>query len=241
MRVDVLTVFPEVIEAGIGFSIVKRARETGALTVGTRNPREFATDRHRTVDDSPYGGGAGMVMKADMVFAAAEACFADGDIENPAIVLLEPQARTFDQRTASRWAGLPYLMLICGHYEGIDERVREHLATETVSIGDYVLTGGELPALVVIDAIARLLPGVLGSAESLEQDSFAEGLLGYPQYTRPEVFRGWRVPETLLSGNHRAIAKWRRKQSLLRTRTERPDLYARASLSEEDLKLVSED
>lgn len=240
MRVDIITLFPEFIEAGISYSIVKRAREIGALTVGTRNPRDFSHDRHRTVDDSPYGGGAGMVMKPDVVCAAAEACLAEANVEKPRIVLLEPQARLFDQQLAAQWATEPYLMLISGHYEGIDERIRQGLVTDVVSIGDYVLTGGELPALVIIDAIARLLPGVVGSEESLEQDSFAEGLLGYPQYTRPEEFHGMRVPEVLQSGNHAEIARWRRKQSLLRTRQERPDLFARVPIKKEDLKLMDE-
>ncbi len=238
LAIDVITLFPEVIEAGTRYSIVGRAQENGLVRIRAVQLRDFAEGKHRKTDDEPYGGGAGLVMKPEPIFRAVEYCQADSP--NARIVLLEPQGRLYTQALAHAFAQEKHLILICGHYEGVDSRVREYLATDVVSIGDYVLTGGELPALVVIDSVVRLLPGAIHSPESLVQDSYADGLLGYPQYTRPEEFRGMRVPEVLLSGNHGAIARWRRLQQLKLTRTLRPDLFARACLSPEDIKLLKQ-
>jgi tRNA (guanine37-N1)-methyltransferase len=238
LRIDVITLFPEVIEAGTRYSIVGRAQERGLVSICAIQLRDFATDKHRTVDDEPYGGGAGLVMKPEPIFRAVESC--RDDSTTPRIILLEPQGRLYTQAVAQELAQQAHLILICGHYEGVDARVRDHLATDTFSIGDFVLTGGELPALVVIDSVVRLLPGAIHSPESLTQDSFSDGLLGYPQYTRPEVFRGWRVPPVLLSGNHGAIARWRRQEQLRLTRLLRPDLFARAYLTKQDVALLKE-
>jgi len=242
LRFDVLTIFPAMIAGPTQESIVKRAVEAGLLTVRVHNIRDFASDKHHTTDDTPYGGGAGMVMKPEPVFLAAEHALAEAKSagecgDDSAIVLLTPQGRLFTQDVAAELAERRHIVLICGRYEGVDERVREHLATDEISIGDYVLTGGELPALVVLDAVARLVPGVL-DAESLAEESISSGLLEYPQYTRPASFRGWTVPDVLLSGNHAAIARWRRQQSLLRTLRRRPDLLARAELTPEDRKFL---
>jgi tRNA (guanine37-N1)-methyltransferase len=220
MQIDVLTLFPEMFEGPLGHSILRRAIDRGLLDVRLTNIRDFATDRHRTVDDYPYGGGPGMVMKPGPIFDAVEAVAESG----APIILLSPQGRVFTQRIAAELARQERLVLICGHYEGVDERVREHLVTDELSIGDYVLTGGELAAMVVIDAVTRLLPGVLGGEESTSEESHSHGLLEYPQYTRPPDFRGWTVPEILLSGHHAEIARWRRRQALLRTARRRPDL-----------------
>ncbi|MCC6177780.1 MAG: tRNA (guanosine(37)-N1)-methyltransferase TrmD [Chloroflexi bacterium] len=228
MRIDVVTLFPEMIAGAVGHSILGRAIEHGRLELALTNPRDFTTDRHRTVDDYPYGGGPGMVMKPEPLFAAVEAITRPGC----PVVLMSPAGRVFTQQIAAEFAQHPQLVLVCGHYEGVDGRVREHLVTDEVSIGDYVLTGGELPALVVIDAVARLLPGVLGHAESAGDESYSHGLLEYPHYTRPPAFRGWSVPNVLLSGNHAEIARWRRRQSLLRTAERRPDLLAPEHLAE---------
>jgi tRNA (guanine37-N1)-methyltransferase len=220
MRVDILTLFPEMFGGPFGHSIIARAIERGILSVALTNIREFATDRHRTVDDYPYGGGPGMVMKPDPIFAAVESLEPGG----APIILLSARGRLFNQRVAAELAGQERLVLICGHYEGVDQRVSDHLATDDLSIGDYVLTGGELAAMVVVDAVARLLPGVLGGKGSAADESHSSGLLEYPQYTRPPEFRGWQVPEILLSGHHGEISKWRRQQALLHTATIRPDL-----------------
>jgi tRNA (guanine37-N1)-methyltransferase len=240
MRVDVLTVFPEVIECGVDYSIVKRAREKGVISICVHNIRDFTEDKHRTTDEPPYGGGAGMVMKPEPIFAAAEHVKTEYWTEQSRVILLSPQGEPFTQGRAEELAACPHVVLICGHYEGVDERVREHLVDEELSIGDYVLTGGELPALVVLDAIARLIPGVLGGEQSALEESFSEGLLEYPQYTRPSDFRGWGVPEMLLSGHHGEIAKWRRMQSLKRTLQRRPDLLAKARLTDEDRKSLDQ-
>lgn len=217
-------------------SILKRAQEQGLLSIALHNIRDATTDRHHVVDDYPYGGGAGMVMKPAPIFDAVEAVYQGGPI-----ILLTPQGRLFTQQVAKELSQHERLTLICGHYEGIDERVREHLITDEISIGDFVLTGGELAAMVVVDAVCRLLPGVLGGEESTIDESHSSGLLEYPQYTRPPEFRGWRVPDILLSGNHAEIAKWRRKESLRRTRERRPDLFARLDLSsKQDMKLLRE-
>jgi len=228
MRVDVLTLFPEMFAGPLGHSILGRAIGRGLLQVQLTNPRDFTTDRHRTVDDYPYGGGPGMVMKPDPIFTAVESLARPDD----PIILLSPQGRVFSQAVAAELASQPRLILICGHYEGVDERVREHLATDELSIGDYVLTGGELAAMVVIDAVARLLPSVLGAEASTGEESHSQGLLEYPHYTRPPEFRGWTVPDILLSGHHAEIARWRRQQSLLRTAHHRPDLLTDEHLDE---------
>lgn len=243
MRYDILTLFPAMFEGPFGESMLRRAVERGLIKIAIQNIRDFALDKHRTTDDAPYGGGAGMVMKPEPIFAAVEHVLAEARAagqggDDSAIILLTPQGRLFTQKVAEELARRRHLVLICGHYEGVDERVRQHLATDELSIGDYVLTGGELPAMVVVDAVSRLVPGVLGAVESLAEESISSGLLEYPQYTRPLDFRGWRVPEVLLSGNHAAIARWRREQALLRTHQRRPDLLARASLSPADRKYL---
>jgi tRNA (guanine37-N1)-methyltransferase len=223
MRIDVLTLFPEMFESPLGFSIVKRAREQGIVEIQLTNIRDFATDNYRKVDDKPYGGGPGMVMMPGPVFA----CFEHVEKLSPQkgrVVLLTPQGRRFDQAKARELAREQRLILIAGRYEGFDERIRIGLGAEQISIGDYVLNGGELPAMVLIDAVVRLLPGALGDEDSARDDSFSEGLLEYPHYTRPEVFRGMKVPDILLSGDHGKIAEWRRQQALERTRRHRPDL-----------------
>ncbi|HEY7350956.1 MAG TPA: tRNA (guanosine(37)-N1)-methyltransferase TrmD [Ktedonobacterales bacterium] len=235
MRIDVFTLFPGMFRGPFEESILKRAQEQGLLSLALHNIRDAATDKHHIVDDYPYGGGAGMVMKAEPVFAAVEAVYQGGPI-----ILLTPQGRLFTQTDAQRLAQEPRLTLICGHYEGMDERIHAHLATDELSIGDYVLTGGELAAMVVIDAVSRLVPGVLGAPASAVEESHSSGLLEYPHYTRPPDFRGWPVPPILLSGNHGAIARWRRKEALRRTRARRPDVLAKAELSRFDLKLLAE-
>ncbi len=228
MRIDVLTLFPAMFAGPLDHSILGRAIERGLLQVELTDIRAFATDRHRTVDDYPYGGGPGMVLKPGPIFAAAESVAQP----NCPVILLSPQGRVFTQAIAAEFAALQQLTLICGHYEGFDERVRAHLATDELSIGDYVLTGGELPAMVVIDAVARLLPGVLGGAGSTSEESHGDGLLEYPQYTRPPEFRGHPVPDVLLSGNHAEIARWRRREALQRTAARRPDLLRPERLEE---------
>ncbi|MGO9203602.1 MAG: tRNA (guanosine(37)-N1)-methyltransferase TrmD [Limisphaerales bacterium] len=220
MRIDVLTLFPAMFAGPLDESIIKRARETGRLDLRIHNLRDYAHNRHKTVDDRPFGGGPGMLLKPEPIFEAVE----DLGRESSRVVLLSPAGRTFNQGVASELAGQEHLLLISGHYEGFDERVRERLADDELSIGDYVLTNGGLPAMVVIDAVARLLPGVLGDQESALEESFSRGLLEYPQYTRPAEFRGMKVPEVLLSGNHADIARWRAEQARLRTQERRPDL-----------------
>ena len=232
MRFDVLTLFPEMFTGPLQESIIKRAQERGLISVHLHNIRDYATGRHRVTDDAPYGGGGGMVMKPEPIFAAVEAVL--GDEKGVPVILLSPQGRLFTHEVARELSRYPRLVLICGRYEGVDERVREHLATDEISIGDYVLSGGELAAMVIIDAVTRLLPGALGDPGATFEDSYAWGLLEYPHYTRPAVFRGWAVPEVLLSGNHAAIARWRREQALRRTLERRPDLLERAPLTEED-------
>jgi tRNA (guanine37-N1)-methyltransferase len=237
MRVDILTIFPEMFASPLGHSILKRAQEAGLLEVRLIDTRAFTGDVHRTVDDAPYGGGAGMVMKPEPIFRAVESLAEEGPGPDR-IVLLTPQGEPFSQERARELASEDHLVMICGRYEGVDERVREHLVTDEISIGDYVLTGGELAALVVLDAVARLVPGVLGHKESAEEDSFSESLLEYPHYTRPAVFRGWPVPDVLLSGHHEQVREWRRRQSLLRTMARRPDLFRRHALTPDDLLLL---
>ena len=223
MKIDVLTLFPQMFEAPFSFGIFKRAIDNGVVEIGVHNIRDYTHDKHHTADDTPYGGGAGMVLKPGPIFEAVEDITSKSD-EGPDVILMTPQGRVFNQSVAQELSTKKHLVFICGHYEGEDERVREHLVNDEISIGDYVLTGGELPAMVVIDAVLRLIPGVLGSEDSAKDDSHSEGLLEYPQYTRPEDFRGWKVPEILLSGDHAKIAKWRREQSLKRTQERRPEL-----------------
>lgn len=220
MKVDVLTLFPAMFAGPLDESIVQRARKSGALDLTIRNLRDYTHDRHKTVDDRPFGGGPGMLLKPEPIFEAVE----DLARENTRVILLSPSGRQFNQAIARELATQEHLLLVCGSYEGFDERIREHLADDELSIGDYVLTNGALPAMVIIDAVTRLLPGVLGDDESSHEESFSHDLLEYPHYTRPADFRGMKVPEVLLSGNHAEIAKWRAEQARLRTKERRPDL-----------------
>ena len=241
MRIDILTLFPEMFQGPFSEGVFRRAVERGLVTVNIHNIRDYTHDKHRTVDDYPYGGGVGMVLKPEPIFEAVEAV--KSEIESTeggelSVILLTPRGRLFRQRTAEELAGRRHLVLICGRYEGVDERVCEHLATDEISIGDYVLGGGELAAMVVVDAVVRLLPGVLGSEASVREESHADGLLEYPQYTRPEVYRDWPVPEVLRSGNHARIARWRREQAILRTLKRRPELLGEASLNAEDKQFL---
>ncbi len=239
LNFEVLTLFPGIIAGPLNESILKRGREKGLLDVTVRNIRDYANNKHKTADDSPYGGGAGMVLKPEPIFKAFEAMRADNLGEGFLTILLSPQGRVFDQYKAEQLSEEKRrIVLLCGHYEAVDERVRETLVDEELSIGDYVLTGGELAALVVIDAAARLLPGVLGDEESAYRDSFGDGLLDHPHYTRPAEFRGRKVPEVLLSGNHAEVAKWRRREALKATLMKRPELLAAADLSDEDQKIL---
>lgn len=282
MKIDIVTLFPEMVAAAIDYSIVKRARERGLVTIRVVDLRDYTFDRHRTADDVPYGGGGGMVMKiepiaralADLTGASSVAAAPDdeaaddgplpetrsgspssetivglkiepgvtraaGDLPGPRVALTDPRGPRFTQETARRWAREPHLILLCGHYEGVDERVRRHLVTDEVSIGDYVLTGGELPALVVVDALTRLQPGALGDADATDKDTFSENLLEHPHYTRPLDYNGWRVPEILQCGHHAEIERWRRWHRLHATRERRPDLFERLELENDDLKLLA--
>ena len=220
MRIDILTLFPAMFAGPLDESIIKRAREAGLLDLRIHNLRDYAHDRHKTVDDRPFGGGPGMLLKPEPIFEAVETLAR----EKTRVVLLSPSGRTFNQAIAAELAACDDLLFVTGHYEGFDERIRERLADDELSIGDYVLTNGALPVMVIIDAVTRLLPGALGDDESAREESFSHGLLEYPQYTRPAEFRGMKVPEVLLSGNHGQIAKWRVEQARLRTRERRPDL-----------------
>ena len=233
MKFDIVTIFPRMIDAGLEEGVVGRARERGLLDIAVHNLRDFTTDRHHVVDDVPFGGGPGMVMKPEPLFAAMDAITARRG-PPAAVVLLTPAGRPFSQQEAKRFAALGHVAVLCGRYEGIDERVRERWATDEVSIGDYVLSGGEIPALVVIDAVARMVPGVVGDEQSVEGDSFERGLLDYPHYTRPAEFAGLRVPEVLTSGHHGEIRRWRRQQALKRTFERRPDLLETAALDDEE-------
>ncbi len=235
MHIDVLTLFPEMFEDIFDLSIMKRAIDRELVGIGLHNIRDYTHDKHHTADDYPYGGGAGMVLKPEPIFEAVEAIEKKNDTP---IILLSPQGRLFTQNVAQELTQHSRLILICGHYEGVDERVREHLATDEISIGDYVLSGGELAAMVVIESVFRLVPGVLGSEASPLDDSHVGGLLEYPQYTRPPQYRDWPVPEVLLSGNHAQIDSWRREQAIRRTLEQRPELLARAELSSEEKRLV---
>lgn len=239
LRIDILTVFPEMFQEALSGSIIGKAREKGLIRINVYNIRDFATDKHRMTDDYPFGGGKGMIMKPEPVFAAVEHVLEDAKGKPARVILMTPQGKTLDQDTVRDLAEEEHMIIICGRYEGIDERIRCSLATDEISIGDYVLTGGELPAMVLVDAVTRFVPGVL-SEETLISESFTSGLLDYPQYTRPREFRGMAVPDVLVSGDHEKIRLWRRKQSLARTLERRPDLLDMASLSEEDLKLLDE-
>ena len=242
MKFEIFTLLPEVFPPYLESSILQRARQRGLIEVNVHNIRDYTHDRHHTTDDTPYGGGGGMVMKPEPVFEAVESVLGIAAAQaqpTPApVILLTPQGRVFTQRVAEELSTYERIALLCGRYEGVDERIREHLVTDEISIGDYVLTGGELPALMVIDAVSRLLPGVLGDPTGAEDDSHSMGLLEYPHYTRPPEFRGWQVPEILLSGDHGRIEKWRREQALTRTFNKRPDMLESAALSEADKKIV---
>jgi len=236
MRFDVFTLLPDVLRPYLEASILQRAVQNGLLEVNLHDIRAWTTDKHHITDDAPYGGGGGMVMKPQPIFAAVEGVL--GSPPDCPVILMTPQGRVFTQQVAFELAQHSHLALLCGRYEGIDERVRQHLVTDEISIGDYVLTGGELPALIVIDALTRLIPGALGDPDGAMDDSHASGLLEYPHYTRPPEYRGWGVPEVLLSGNHAEIARWRRQQSLGRTWLRRPDLIDRDRLSKADRALL---
>lgn len=236
LHIDYLTLFPEAF-GYLNTSILKRAQESGILSVGLHDMRDQATNKHRTVDDKPFGGGVGMVLKPDIVWKALQALQAPLDAR---VLITTPQGRTFDQQFAKELAREQHLVFICGHYEGIDERVHAHMVTDEVSIGDYVLTGGELPAMVMTDAVVRLLPGAVGKMASPHEDSFWDGLLDYPHYTRPADFQGWGVPDVLLSGNHAEVERWRRQQQLARTRARRPDLLLKATLSPADQRYLAQ-
>jgi tRNA (guanine37-N1)-methyltransferase len=225
MKIDVLTLFPAMFAGPLDESIIKRARDAGRLDLAIHNLRDYAHDRHKTVDDRPFGGGPGMLLKPEPIFEAVESLAREGT----RVILLSPAGRPFSQAIARELAVLEHVLFVSGHYEGFDERVRQKLAQDELSIGDYVLTNGALPVMVIIDAVTRLLPGVLGDAESAQEESFSEGLLEYPQYTRPADFRGMKVPEILLSGNHAEIARWRDEQARLRTEQRRPDLLEKRS------------
>jgi tRNA (guanine37-N1)-methyltransferase len=255
MQFEVFTLLPEIFPSYLDTSIIKRARERGLIHVHVHNIRDYTHDKHHTTDDTPYGGGGGMVMKPEPVFEAIESVLPKkhrddvsvvegqpldatrGESDVP-IILLTPQGRVFNQSIAQELSQHSRIVLLCGRYEGVDERIREHLVTDEISIGDYVLTGGELPALILIDAISRLLPDVLGDPTGAEDDSHAMGLLEYPHYTRPPEFRGWKIPEVLLTGAHAKIDKWRREQALLRTLKKRPDMLEKAELTKADKKFL---
>ena len=239
MRFDIVTIFPRMIESALAEGILARGMQRGLLTVRARDLREFTDDRHRTVDDVPYGGGPGMVLKPEPMFRAVEAI--ERDIGLPeAVVLVSPQGRRFSQHEAARLGALSHVVILCGRYEGIDDRVRQHLATEELSVGDYVLSGGELPALVIVDAVARLIPGVVGDEDSVAGDSFSRGLLDFPHFTRPAEFRDWKVPDVLISGHHGEIRKWRKRRALELTAGRRPELLAEAELDVEEQGILRE-
>lgn len=233
MTIDVVTIFPAMVEALLAEGVIARAQERGLVEVKARDLRDYTTDRHRVVDDVPFGGGPGMVMKPEPLFRAVEAVAAERGTPQ-AVVLMTPQGRTLTHEMAARFAGMERLVILCGRYEGVDERVTEALVTDEVSIGDYVLTGGELPALVLVDAVTRLVPGVVGDEASVAEDSFVRGVLDHPHYTRPAVFRERAVPDVLLSGHHGEIEKWRARERVGRTLARRPELLAGAALTDEE-------
>jgi tRNA (guanine37-N1)-methyltransferase len=239
MRFDIVTIFPAMVHAALAEGVVSRGIERGLLDVCVHDLREHTTDRHRSVDDVPYGGGPGMVMKPEPLAKAVEAIKRERGMPG-AVILLSPQGRAFTQAEAVRIAGLGHVVLLCGRYEGMDERVKELVAAEELSVGDYVLSGGELPALIVVDAVSRLVPGVVGDEQSVEADSFTRGLLDYPHYTRPAEFAGLRVPDVLLSGHHAQVRRWRKKAALARTLDRRPELLEQAALDDEERALLDE-
>lgn len=243
MQFDILTLFPDMFEGPFTESILKRAQEKNLITVRLHDIRDYSTDKHRTVDDTPYGGGGGMVMRVEPLVAAIDAARADSDAVP--VILLTPQGRVFTQQVAQELAQHERLILVCGRYEGVDERVRESAITDEISIGDYVITGGELGAMIIVDAVSRLVPGVLGARWGAEEDSHAMGLLEYPHYTRPPEFQGMRVPDILLSGDHGAVERWRREQAIRRTWQRRPDMLIDAALTDDErwllAKLAEED
>jgi len=236
MRFDIFTLLPDVFPAYLSSSILARAIARGLIQVDIHDIRSFTSDKHHVCDDTPYGGGGGMVMKPEPVFTAVETVL--GTPSPCPVILMTPQGRVLDQKLAYDLSSYSRLAVICGRYEGIDERIREHLVTDEVSIGDYVLTGGELPAMILVDVITRLLPGVLGDPDGAMDDTHASGLIEYPHYTKPPEYRGWKVPEVLLSGNHAEIDRWRRQQSLIRTLKRRPDMLHKADLSDDDRKFL---
>ncbi len=242
MRIDIMTLFPQMFQSPFSSGIFKRASDRKLVEIIVRNIRDYTHDKHHTADDYAYGGGAGMVLKPEPIFEAVESIRSGIPLEKGgtelSVILLTPQGRLFCQQITQELSRYSHLILICGRYEGVDERVREHLVTDEISIGDYVLGGGELAAMVVVDAVVRLLPGVLGSGASAMDDSHAAGLLEYPQYTRPDVYQSWAVPEVLLSGNHAQITKWRREQAILRTLKRRPELLDKANLALEERELI---
>jgi tRNA (guanine37-N1)-methyltransferase len=242
MQFDVFTLLPEVFPSYLDTSILKRARQKGLIDVRIHNIRDYTHDKHHTTDDTPYGGGGGMVMKPEPVFEAVESVLGLETVHSKPVtipvILMTPQGRVFTQHVAEELSRYQHIALLCGRYEGVDERIREHLVTDEISIGDYVLTGGELPALMVIDAVSRLLPGVLGDPTGAEDDSHSMGLLEYPHYTKPPEFRGWKVPDVLASGNPAQIDQWRREQAITRTFRKRPDMLEKAELTDKDKKIV---
>jgi tRNA (guanine37-N1)-methyltransferase len=240
MRIDVLSLFPEMFSGVFGSSILKHASESGRVSYNVTDFREYADNKHKKVDDYPYGGGAGMVLRAQPIFDAVENLKQKSHVEHPRIVMLCPQGEKYSQKKAEEFSKEEHLILLCGHYEGYDERVRQHLVTDEISIGDYVLTGGELGAMVIADSVTRLLPGVLGNEESAMTDSYSTGLLEHPHYTRPADFRGMCVPEILLSGHHANIEEWRQRESLKRTWERRPDLLEGISLSEKERQWIAD-
>lgn len=237
MRIDILTLFPNMFHGVLNESMLKRAQEKSLVKFNIIDFREFSTDKHKKVDDYPYGGGAGMVLSPQPIFDAVESIKKESD-SSLRVLLMTPQGERFTQKKAMELAKENHLVFICGHYEGFDERIREHLVTDELSIGDYVLTGGELASMVIIDSVVRLIPGILGNQESYQYDSFSDGLLEYPQYTRPANFRGFKVPDVLLSGDHQKIERWRRQESLRRTFKRRPDLLQHAKLTDEDREFL---
>ncbi len=239
MKIDVLSLFPEMFDGVLNSSIMKKAQANEAVEFGVTDFREYSTNKHHKVDDYPYGGGAGMVLKPEPLFAAV-AALSKGLEKKPRVILMCPQGERFNQKKAEELSGEEHLILICGHYEGYDERIREHLVTDELSLGDFVLTGGEIASLAVIDSVVRLLPNVLGNADSSVQDSFSTGLLEHPHYTRPASFEGMDVPDVLLSGNHANVEKWRQEQSLLRTYNRRPDLLSDANLTDHQQKYLAQ-
>lgn len=238
IQFDILTLFPEIFQSAFGSSLTKKACDKGLITIHLHNIRDHAPGKHRITDDAPFGGGGGMVMKVEPIHRTLETVVSGGD--DSTVILLSPQGRTFSQEIAETLTRYSQIVLICGHYEGIDERIRAHLIDDEISIGDYVLSGGEFPAMVVVDAVSRLIPGFVGNESSVISDSHTTGLLEGPHYTRPREYRGWKVPDVLLSGHEKNIDEWRRRESLRRTLTRRPDLLKRAGLTDSDLKILKE-